>query len=163
MKTAQFKNQKGFTLIELLVVIGILAVLLAITLIAINPAKQFAQANDTKRRSDVNAILNAINQYAADKKGDLTALGIPATSTLIGKTAGEVDLCSALVTKYLAALPVDPTQGVDGLGVKGNAADCITGSGAYETAYKVKQSADDNRITVSAVAETAGETISVTR
>ena len=71
MKT--FKKQKGFTLIELLVVIGILAVLLAITLIAINPARQFAQANNTKRRSDVNAILNAVNQYMADNKGSLPA------------------------------------------------------------------------------------------
>jgi len=61
--------QKGFTLIELLVVIGILAILLAIVLIAINPAKQFGQANDTKRASDVNTILNAINQYMADNKG----------------------------------------------------------------------------------------------
>src|SRR6266849_3374438 len=65
--------QKGFTLIELLVVIGILAVLLSIVLIAINPAKQFSQANNTKRRSDVNAILNAIDQYAADNKGTLPA------------------------------------------------------------------------------------------
>ncbi len=47
--------------------------LLSITLIAINPAKQFSQANDTKRRSDVNAILNAIDQYAADNKGQLPA------------------------------------------------------------------------------------------
>src|SRR6266851_7010614 len=63
------KLQKGFTLIELLVVIGILAILLAIVLIAINPAKQFGQANDTKRSSDVNAILNSVNQFMADNKG----------------------------------------------------------------------------------------------
>src|SRR5438309_2042263 len=105
------KREKGFTLIELLVVIGILAVLLAITLIAINPAKQFSQANDTKRRSDVNAILNAIDQYAADNKGTLPT-GITASDQEIaGGGTGQADICSALVTKYLAALPVDPKTG----------------------------------------------------
>src|SRR5581483_10906303 len=97
--------QQGFTLIELLVVIGVLAVLLAIVLIAINPAKQFSQANNTKRRSDVNAILNAIDQYAADNSGTLPA-GIGSTATNISKTGA--DICASLVTKYLAALPVDP-------------------------------------------------------
>ena len=62
IKTAHSKLKQGFTLIELLVVIGILAVLLAITLIAINPAKQFAQANNTQRSSDVNTLLNAIHR-----------------------------------------------------------------------------------------------------
>ena len=159
MKTAQFKNQKAFTLIELLVVIGILAVLLAITLIAINPAKQFAQANDTKRRSDVNAILNAINQYAADNKGVLPT-GITATAAVIGDGVGQVNICGDLVTKYLAALPVDPTDGTDGTTV-GNASDCSAG---YNTAYEVSQSATDNRVTITAPGvETVGETISVTR
>src|SRR6266705_3632782 len=98
--------QKGFTLIELLVVIGILAILLAIVLIAINPARQFAQANDTKRRSDVNAILNAVDQYAADNSGDLSQLNIPSgTAGAISSTG--VNICSKLVTKYLAALPSD--------------------------------------------------------
>src|SRR3982750_782543 len=92
----------GFTLIELLVVIGILAVLLAITLIAINPAKQFSQANNTKRRSDVNAILNAVNQYAADNKGNITALNIPAAAAVIGGGQGQVDICAVLVPKYVA-------------------------------------------------------------
>src|SRR5258708_37704595 len=98
--TKQIKKQQGFTLIELLVVIGILAVLLAITLIAINPAKQFSQSNDTKRRSDVNAILNAVDQYAADNKGALpqTANPIGAVPTLIGTANGEIDICSFLVT-----------------------------------------------------------------
>src|SRR5947209_4187972 len=98
--TKQNKNQKGFTLIELLVVIGILAVLLAITLIAINPAKQFSQSNDTKRRSDVNAILNAVDQYAADNKGALPAnIGAGCTTAapcLIEHTgaATEANICA---------------------------------------------------------------------
>ena len=70
------KKYSGFTLIELLVVIGILGILLAIVLIAINPAAQFAQANNTARTNDVNTILNAVHQYAADHKGVLPA-GIP--------------------------------------------------------------------------------------
>src|SRR5438128_9189600 len=89
------KSQKGFTLIELLVVIGILAILLAITLIAINPARQFKQANDTKRNSDVNAILNAINQYMADNKGALPA-GINTTAQTVN-SASFTTLCSELV------------------------------------------------------------------
>src|SRR5436190_498757 len=85
--TKQIKKQQGFTLIELLVVIGILAVLLAITLIAINPAKQFSQSNDTKRRSDINAILNAIDQYAADNAGALPA-GITNAALPIANSLG---------------------------------------------------------------------------
>ncbi len=164
MKTAQLK--KGFTLIELLVVIGILAVLLAITLIAINPAKQFAQANDTKRRSDVNAILNAIDQYASDNKGNLPT-GISgctaAAPCVIAKTGtGTVDICAALVTKYLAALPVDPKTGTNGT-TTGSAADDCTA--AYVTDYTVFQaSGGDNRVTVAAPGvEISGDTISVTR
>lgn len=155
MKTAQFK--KGFTLIELLVVIGILAVLLAITLIAINPAKQFKQANDTKRRSDVNAILNAVNQYAADNKGNISALAITSTPTVMGSdtAGGQLDICGDLVPKYIAALPVDPLTN------NGTAEDDCAGS--YNTRYMVSQSASDNRITVSAPDYEGTEVISVTR
>src|SRR3972149_586779 len=63
------KKNGGFTLIEILVVIGIIAILAVIVLIAINPARQFAQARDTQRTSNVNAILNAVGQYLADNKG----------------------------------------------------------------------------------------------
>ena len=151
-------ERRGFTLIELLVVIGILAVLLAITLIAINPARQFSQANDTKRSSDVNAILNAIDQYAADTKGALPA-GIPDTAAgaaVIGNGVGQVDICAALVTRYLAALPVDPLT-ANGTPVS----NCATVG--YTTGYTVVRSTTDNRITVAAPAAEINTPISVTR
>jgi hypothetical protein len=130
---------------------------LAITLIAINPARQFSQANDTKRASDVNAILNAIDQYAADNKGALPGT-IPTTAAVIGSATGQVDLCSALVTKYLAALPVDPLTN------NGTPVSNCAQVGGYNTNYTVLKSAADNRITVSAPAtEIAAQPISVTR
>ncbi len=163
MKSAHFTNKRGFTLIELLVVIGILAVLLAITLIAINPAKQFSQANNTKRRSDVNAILNAIDQYAADNKGTLptgidgcTDANDPCVLSNDSNVTTKVDICTALVTKYLAALPADPKTATGGLPVT----DC---SATYNARYTVVQSQADQRITVTAPDAELGESISVTR
>ncbi|MFA5828822.1 MAG: type II secretion system protein [Candidatus Shapirobacteria bacterium] len=146
-KICQKTNKRGFTLIELLVVIGILALLLAITLIAINPAKQFAQANDTKRSSDVNAILNALNQYAADNRGQLPA-GIGASAVSIGSSG--VNLCADLVTEYLAALPTDPTSGNTAGEVGAPVTVCTA---AYDTGYVVSRSADNNRLTVTATSE----------
>ena len=143
---------RGFTLIELLLVIGILVVLLVITFTSINPVKQFSQANNTKRRSDVNAILNAINQYAADNKGALPT-GITTTVQTINNT--NANICAPLVTKYLAALPVDPLT-------NGGAAitNCTL---AYNTNYTVAQSAPDNRVTVADTEQELGEVITVTR
>jgi type IV pilus assembly protein PilA len=142
-----FKNQKGFTLIELLVVIGILAVLLAITLIAINPGRQFAQANNTQRASDVNAVLNAVHQFMVDSRGVLPAGlvagdadkpisedGDPATVAETGAA-----FCTALVPTYIAALPTDPQDGTVFV-------DCTD----YATAYTISVSATNNRITVEA-------------
>src|SRR3990167_3501473 len=101
------KYKKGFTLIELLVVIGILAILLAITLIAINPARQFGQANNTRRRSEVLQILNTIHQYAAENQGNLPA-GMTATPTNLATTPG-IDLCAFLMPTYIPALPTEPS------------------------------------------------------
>src|SRR3989344_2503582 len=142
------RHIRGFTLVELLVVIGILAILLAIVLIAINPARQFAQARNTQRESDVNELLDAIYAYAADNNGNLPA-GIDATVKTITSTAGatNVDLCTDLVPRYIADLPIDPTTGTE------NPLNSVCSSvgATYFTDYSVVQSsATDNRITITA-------------
>lgn len=133
------KNRRGFTLIELLVVIGILAVLLAITLIAVNPAQNLQDADDTKRRSDVNAILNAVSQYMVDNNG-IAPGAITATPTDLGSLG--INICTLIVPTYIAALPQDPASNN---GADISAGDC---AGTYSTGYDISASA--NRITVSA-------------
>lgn len=143
--------QKGFTLIEILVVIGLIAILAAIVLIAINPARQFAQANNSQRDANVNAILNAVGQYLADNKGVLPSQisGLtPYATTSISK--GGVDICAALVPTYLPQLPTDPTAGV------------YTDCSNYATGYGIARDGN-NRVTVVATSSQLGQTISVTR
>lgn len=154
------RTSRAFTLIELLVVIGILAILLAIVLVAINPARQFAQANNTQRSSNVNSVLNAIHQYAADNNGTLPS-GIDTTVRTITDSgaANTVDLCTALVPTYIADLPLDPTAGTES-----PASSVCTAVGAdYNTGYTVVSSATDNRVTVAAPSAELSETITVTR
>lgn len=156
--------QKGFTLIELVVVIGVLAVLLAIVLVAINPQRQFQQANDTQRRSDVNALLNAITQNAADARGVLPD-SISATGNICkqGGTvdatdcpAGGYDLCDNLVTNYIADLPIDPT-----LGEKDPVTGLCTAATGYNTGYTASAAA--NRVTVCSPVLQLGGSFCVTR
>lgn len=156
MKLPSINTQKGFTLIELLVVIGILAILLSIVLIAINPARQFGQANDTRRKSEVTQILNAIGAYAADNRGALPAdISALAADTPAAIADTGADICADLVPNYIPALPQDPLQGT------GTA---ITACGAaYDTGYTVQHDAT-GRVTISApLTEQAAADISNTR
>jgi prepilin-type N-terminal cleavage/methylation domain-containing protein len=105
-------KQKGFTLIELLVVLGIIAILAAIVIIAVNPARQFAISRNTAREANVNSILSATWQYAIDNQGNLPAT-ITDTATEICKT--DVASCGGLVDlsvltadgKYIVKIPED--------------------------------------------------------
>jgi type IV pilus assembly protein PilA len=161
MKLPKIKNIKGFTLIELLVVIGILAILLSIVLIAINPARQFGQANNTRRRSEVTQILNAIGAYAADNRGLLPPdiMGLAANTPTAISDAGA-DICGDLVPNYIPALPQDPQQGT------GTAISDCTQAGGYVTGYEVAHDAaagTAGRVTISAPLAQNSETIENTR
>lgn len=96
--------QKGFTLIELLVVIGIIGILAAVVIVAVNPARQFASARDSQRKSDLYSITSAVYQYAVENNGNLP--------TQITTSPSDASVLSAvLVPTYLAAIPNDPSTG----------------------------------------------------
>ncbi len=143
MKIVRGQKESGFTLIEILVVIGLIAVLAAIVLIAINPARQFAQGRDSQRESNINAILNAIGQRMADNKGifagtnpanGLTCNPLPvATTSIVGTSGLGSGELGCLVPTYIPALPLDPSSG----------------SGSM-TGYVLRQDASTGRVWIAA-------------
>lgn len=143
------KISRGFTLIELLVVIGVIAILAAIVLVAVNPARNFAQARDTQRRNDVFQILNACAQFAVSNNGEYP-VGITSTPSDIG--SGGINLAAAVdgngntfVPMYIPTIPFDPSTG-----------DAVT------TTYVLFEEAD-GRLTATATGAEITRPITITR
>ena len=140
----------AFTLIELLLVVGIIGILAAVVIVAINPTKQLGDTRNAQRRSDVNTILNAVYQYSIDTRGQLPA-GIdtdPKGICLTGAASCEngVDLSVLTLTgTYLVSIPQDPSS-----------------TSATGASYNIVRDTS-GRVTVTAPLAEQGATISVTR
>jgi len=59
-KSFKMVTKKSFTLVELMIVIAILAILSAVIIFVLNPAKLFDSAKDTHRMTDIVTIHKAI-------------------------------------------------------------------------------------------------------
>lgn len=143
--------RRGFTLIELLLVIGIIAILAAIVIVAINPTKQLGDARNAQRRSDVKTILDSVYQYALDNNGNIPST-ITTLTTYVCKSGVNVD-CDAdgislniLTGSYVVAIPSDPQAPATSTG----------------TNYQIIRLAN-GRITVTAPGSENNASISVTR
>lgn len=112
-------HKKGFTLLEILLVVGIIAVLAAIVIIAINPGRQLATLRNTQRKSSLAEINKAAQQYYIDHSSypgnipntltEICNTGSFSTTTSInGIPCGSLVNLSDLVPTYMVSMPVDP-------------------------------------------------------
>jgi prepilin-type N-terminal cleavage/methylation domain-containing protein len=166
-KMQQNSKQKGFTLLEVLLVVGIITILAAIVIVAINPSKQLGDSRNAQRRSDVNTILNAVYQYSIDTNGTLPGEGNPNSNTKI-PTSSAKEICKDAVVegtctlfntnaglvflgdlttsgKYIVKIPTDPG-----------------GSTNDSSKYSIFKDGN-NRITVAATVTDNSATISATK
>jgi prepilin-type N-terminal cleavage/methylation domain-containing protein len=132
------RKYKGFSLIEILIVVGLILILAAVTIVAINPAKHFRDTRNAERKADISEILNAVTQYTAEDGKTLADLNL---GTEVGEMIpscadgwdGAADIADVvntglLVPAYIVEIPRDPQVTGDDIGYR----ICESGAGRVE-------------------------------
>jgi len=94
------KHKKAFTLLEMLIVLGIIAVLLSVMTVSFSTTQK--KSRDAKRKSDIKAIQDSLEQYYA------TCGYTYPTGTL---PTGVPVACGGSPA-VISLIPVDPKTGV---------------------------------------------------
>ena len=127
----KIRKQVGFTLMEMLIVVAIIAILAAAVFAALNPARRFAEANNSQRWSDITGVLGAVVAYMVDNNGQFPSgldtdfvnaqvlgtngNGCEGTCEAVSTGSSCVDLEAVLVAGgYIASIPTDPVTGTSG-------------------------------------------------
>lgn len=126
LTTANLKNS-GFTLIELLVVIGVLGILAAGLLAAIDPLEQLRKGNDANKKSAAVELVKALQRYYTSHNAfpwDTAAAGGAACNGAVAPTSGTTVSSAGFVTCFTT------TTGAGGLEVNGEVKATYKTSGA---------------------------------
>lgn len=147
---------RGLTIIELMISVSILVVILGVTLVVLNPAKQLSAARNSQRKLHLNSILNAVYANLADTRtGSFVCVNgdIPTTTKKMTSGGGGFDIAPCLIPSYINSLPFDPLASSSYYESVSN----------YDTGYLIVKSTSTGEITLSAPFTEGSSTISVTR
>lgn len=114
----------GFTVLELTFALVGLFILLAIAGFILRPQSHDQVRMEAEQRLHMAAIMQAINKYQADNNGTAPE-GIPEQYAFIGTQEEQVDLCVALVPKYMDDMPLSSYTGAKAF-VPANENDYVT-------------------------------------
>ncbi len=96
--------KKAFTLLEMLIVLGIIAVMLSILTVSYSTAQK--KSRDAKRKGDVKAIQNALEQY-------YSVCGYTYPTPNSGGSLTAPVTCANAPTGFIPEIPKDPKTNLD--------------------------------------------------
>lgn len=134
-------GKKGFTFIELLVAVSVVAILVGIVLLVMNPNQLRAKTRDAKRVNDLKAVQAALEQYFADNESYPQCGG--ATNWGIANTC-----LSTALQNYIGAFPADPLTNAHG----SDSSPCAISTGQ---ANRYNYISDGSTYTLTALLETS--------